>query len=48
MKLEPGEIVEIRTHQERIGWYHRKHMALEQRVFEAQEKFETSTSSGCG
>ena len=40
MKLEPGEIVEIRTHQERIGWYHRKHMALEQRVFEAQEKFE--------
>lgn len=41
MKLEPGEIVEIRTHQERIGWYHRKHMALEQRVFEAQEKFET-------
>lgn len=41
MKLEPGEIVEIRTHQERIGWYHRKHMALEQRVYEAQEKFET-------
>lgn len=40
MKLEPGEIVEIRTRQERIGWYHRKHMALEQRVFEAQEKFE--------
>jgi hypothetical protein len=41
MRLEPGEMVEIRTHQERIGWYHRKHMALEQRVFEAQEKFET-------
>lgn len=41
MKLEPGEIVEIRTHQERIGWYHRKHMALEQRVFEAQEKFDS-------
>lgn len=40
MKLEPGEIVEIKTHQERIGWFHRKHMALEQRVFEAQEKFE--------
>lgn len=40
-RLEPGEIIEIRTHQERIGWYHRKHMALEQRVFEAQEKFET-------
>ncbi len=39
-KLEPGEMVEIRTHQERIGWYHRKHMALEQRVFEAQERFD--------
>jgi hypothetical protein len=41
MRLEPGEIVEIRTHQERIGWYHRKHMALEQRIFEAQEKFDS-------
>lgn len=41
MRLEPGEMVEIKTHQERIGWYHRKHMALEQRVFEAQERFET-------
>lgn len=40
MKLEPGEIVDIKTHQERIGWYHRKHMALEQRVFEAQDKFD--------
>lgn len=40
MKLEPGEMVEIKTHRERIGWFHRKHMALEQRVFEAQEKFE--------
>jgi len=39
-KLEPGEMVEIRTHRERLGWYHRKHMALESRVFEAQEKFE--------
>jgi len=40
MKLEPGEMVNINTHQERIGWYHRKHMALEQAVFEAQDKFE--------
>lgn len=40
MRLEPGEMVEIRTHKERIGWYHRKHMALEQTVFESQEKFE--------
>lgn len=40
MKLEPGEMVEIRTHKERSGPFHRRHMALEQRVFEAQEKFE--------
>ena len=40
MRLEPGEMVEIRTHKDRIGWYHRKHMALEQCVFEHQEKFE--------
>lgn len=40
MRLEPGEMVEIRTHKDRIGWYHRKHMALEQTVFEHQEKFE--------
>ena len=40
MKLEPGEMVEIKTHQERIGWYHRKHMALEQAIFESQERFD--------
>ena len=40
MRLEPGEMVEIKTHQARIGWYHRKHMAMEQAVFEAQERFE--------
>ncbi|MES2415111.1 MAG: DUF1367 family protein [Pseudomonadota bacterium] len=40
-KLEQGEMVEINTHKERIGWFHRKHMALEQRVFESQERFET-------
>ncbi|MGS1116001.1 hypothetical protein [Castellaniella sp. UC4442_H9] len=39
-KLEPGEAMNISTNQERLGWYHRKHMALEQRVFEAQERFE--------
>lgn len=41
LRLEPGEMVDIKTHRERIGWFHRKHMALEQRVFEAQEKFQT-------
>lgn len=40
LKLEPGEIVELRTHQERLGWYHRKHMKLESRVFDEQERFD--------
>jgi hypothetical protein len=40
MRLEPGEMVEISVYKERLGWYHRKHMALEQRLFEAQERFE--------
>jgi hypothetical protein len=39
-KAEPGEMLEIKTHRERLGWYHRKHMALEQKVFEAQERFD--------
>ncbi|MNS80494.1 hypothetical protein D3C72_1141750 [compost metagenome] len=40
MRLEPGEMVEIKTIQPRMGWYHRKHMAMEQAVFEAQERFQ--------
>lgn len=40
LKLEPGEMVTLTSHQERLGWYHRKHMALEAAVFEAQERFE--------
>lgn len=40
MRLEPGEMVDITTNQPRLGWYHRKHMALEQAVFQAQERFE--------
>lgn len=40
LRLEPGEMVEIKTHQQRIGWYHRKHMALETRLFESQERFD--------
>lgn len=38
MKLAPGEMVEIRTHKARLGWFHRKHMKLETRVFEEQER----------
>ena len=39
MRLEPGEMVYIKTHKPRDGVFHRKHMLLEQRAFEAQEKF---------
>lgn len=38
-KAEPGEMLEVKTHRERLGWYHRKHMALEQAVFQSQERF---------
>ena len=38
-KLEPGEMATVFTHRARVGWFHRKHMALEQRVFDAQERF---------
>lgn len=40
LRLEPGEMVKVKTQQERIGVFHRKHMLLESRVFEAQERFE--------
>jgi hypothetical protein len=40
LRLEPGEMVEITTNQQRLGWYHRKHMALEAAVFESQDRFE--------
>lgn len=40
-KAEPGECAEIVTHRERLGWYHRKHMALESTVFQHQERFES-------
>lgn len=39
-RAEPGEMVEIKTHRERLGWFHRKHMALEQAIFDSQERFE--------
>ena len=40
MRLEPGEMVEIKTYKERSGPFHRRHMAIEQAVYEAQERFE--------
>ncbi len=39
-RLEPGEMVEIKTHKVRSGPFHRRHMAIESAMFEAQEKFE--------
>lgn len=39
-KAEPGEMVEIQTHRDRLGWFHRKHMAMEQAVFDSQERFD--------
>ncbi|HQS65414.1 MAG TPA: DUF1367 family protein [Acidovorax defluvii] len=40
MQLEPGEMVQIKTHRDRSSPYHRRHFAIEQAVFEAQERFE--------
>lgn len=39
-KAEPGEMVEIKTHRERLGVYHRGHMLMEQTIFDSQEKFD--------
>lgn len=39
LKLEPGEIVSIKTHKARSGRFHRRHMAIETAVFEAQDRF---------
>lgn len=38
-RMEPGEIATIKTHKARSGPFHRRHMLIESRVFEAQEKF---------
>lgn len=40
LRLEPGEMVEIKTHKARSGPFHRRHMVIETAVFQAQEKFE--------
>lgn len=39
LRLEPGEMVVIKTVKPRSGPFHRRHMAMEQRLFEAQERF---------
>jgi len=40
MRLEPGEMMTFISHLTRSGPFHRRHMLIEQRVFEAQERFE--------
>jgi len=40
MRMEPGEMTTIRTHKARSGPFHRRHMALEQAIFENQDRFE--------
>ena len=40
LRLEPGEMIEIRTNKKRSGPFHRRHMLMEQRVFESQERFD--------
>jgi hypothetical protein len=40
LKLEPGEMVDIKTHKARSGPFHRRHMVMETQLFEAQERFE--------
>lgn len=39
-KLEPGEMMTFDSRLARSGPFHRRHMLIEQRVFEAQERFE--------
>ena len=39
-RMEPGEIATVQTHKARSGPFHRFHMLMESRVFEAQEYFD--------
>jgi hypothetical protein len=41
MRLEPGEMVLIKTRKPRSGPFHRRHMKIEQTLFEAQERFDS-------
>lgn len=38
MRMEPGEMLTLKTHKARSGPFHRRHMLIEQRVFESQER----------
>ena len=47
MRLEPGECVSIKTHRKRSLPFHRRHMLIETRVFEAQERFDSFEQFRC-
>jgi len=40
LKLEPGEMMKLKTHLQRSGPFHRRHFAIEQALFDAQERFD--------
>lgn len=40
MRLHPGEMLEFLVRFQRSGPFHRRHMAIEQQVFNAQDRFE--------
>lgn len=39
LRAEAGELFTVTTKSNRVGWYHRKHMAMEAAVFDGQERF---------
>lgn len=39
LRMEPGEMAEFEARMPRSGPFHRRHMAIEQAVFDAQERF---------
>lgn len=39
LRAEPGEVFELTTLAERSGQFHRRHMAMEQQLFDRQERF---------
>lgn len=44
LRAEPGEVFELVNLVERSGQFHRRHMALEQRLFDHQERWLTQTA----
>lgn len=40
LNLEPGEMMDITTRKPRSGPFHRRHMKMEQSLFEQQERFD--------